>query len=82
MSGPADGYDPRHRYRVYRVDADGGRHEIASTGTKEGIGTTLVTLRAEQEWDDFDRIGVLDTEPRSRGRAGLWIVNPFAKGRR
>lgn len=70
--------DLANRYRIYRV-RDGEQQLIATTAEPEGIGTTLVTLAEEGEFEDA-AVGVLDTRGAPRG-SGVWIVSPYVCGR-
>lgn len=63
----------RERYRIYEVLAGGVRHLLATTGTKEGIGTCLVTFFEEGEITPGTNVGVLDGIERK------WIVNPYMR---
>jgi len=48
---------------------------LASTDTKEGVGTTIVTLWCDREFDrPGDRLGVMY---RREGKVGRWVVSPF-----
>lgn len=71
--------EPRHdgsdRFAIYAVDREGERHRIAFTDLR-GIGLTLSVLRNEGQITNDDRVGILDRFER------LWVVNPWAKGRR
>lgn len=65
-------------YRIYRVPASGELQEVAETPTKEGVGTALVTLGEEGEFEGCT-VGVMhkpfDDKP------GVWIANPFPPSR-
>jgi len=65
----------RQRYRIYAV-RDGESRLMATTPDEGGIGTALVTLAEEGEFEDA-AVGVLDTKGAPRG-SGVWIVNPYA----
>jgi hypothetical protein len=66
--------ESRERYRIVVV-RNGVQETVASTPTKEGIGTALVTLHSEGEFADA-RVGVLDTLAERHG----WIVSPYETG--
>ncbi len=68
--------DEDNRFRLYVVR--GGERRLLATGpTGESIGCALVTLKAEGEWTDEDRVGILDTLGRD-DVPGSWVVNPYA----
>lgn len=60
------------RYAIYALRA-GGHRRMAETSI-EGVGLCLLTLREENEFDQHDRIGILDRLART------WLVNPWARG--
>lgn len=63
--------DEKHRYGIYlRHPAEDAPYCVTS---KEGVGTTLVELRATGELEEGAPVGVLD----GYGEHG-WIVSPFA----
>lgn len=64
--------DERERYRIYRLDPDGGRTIVATCGSPEAIGVALVTLAGEGEFDGRP-VGILD------GVDERWLVNPWAR---
>lgn len=89
-------FDPRRRYRVYRVvpphqSARAGAigqttvasppQEIAGCEDYHGIGLMLVTLHEDGEFDGPESIGVMDTGPRQQGNPAVWLINPYARGR-
>lgn len=76
-------WDPRQRFRPYRVTARGEQEQIAYAGceTHDGIGCMLVTLKADGEFTEADRVGILDTVGWSTGEAAEWLVNPHATGK-
>lgn len=55
--------------RVHGID----RARLAET-SRDGIGTTLCTLREEEQISNDSRVGILDRQERT------WIVNPWARG--
>lgn len=63
-------------YLIYRVGRDSELNLIAETPTKEGVGTAIVTLAEEGEFQDC-ALGVLhrpfDDKP------GSWLINPFTR---
>lgn len=68
--------DEANRYRLYSVGRSGMR--LLATGPDgASIGTALVVLRAEGEFTEEDRVGILDTLARE-DLGGRWIANPFA----
>ncbi len=68
------------RFRLYRVRA-GEFSCVASTPDAGGVGLALVTLCAEGEIAETDRVGLLDTFPDGKpAPTGRWLVSPFAKG--
>lgn len=66
-----------HRFRIYRLRA-GELQPVATCPEEAAVGTALVRLHGEREFEGDDSVGVLDTitDP------GHWIVNPFTLGRR
>jgi hypothetical protein len=66
-------YMPEERYRIYRRR---GRTltQLATAPTAQAMGLAVVTLHEEGEWDDRDRVGVIDGDTRA------WVVNPFVSG--
>lgn len=64
-------------YRIY-VLRDGQPQLLGET-SKDGVGTALVTLFNDGEWNDDDRVGILFREHEDE--TGIWIVNPFGVGR-
>lgn len=65
------------RFHIYVV-RESEPCQLAST-SKEGIGTALVQLRADGEFDNGERVGILDRlQP---GDVGIWIINPWASGK-
>jgi len=72
-------FDPRQRFRPYRVTDDGDREWIAAAGceTELGIVPMLIQLHADGEYASSDHVGVLDTGPWRRGNPGRWVVNPY-----
>lgn len=71
-------YDPAMRYRVYRAaSAHMPQDEIAGCATKDAIGTMLVQLHADGEFNTNYGIGLLDTAGWARGETGTWIINPY-----
>lgn len=68
--------DPEQtRYRIYARRQ--GELELLAETSKEGIGTALVQLHEDGEFETGESVGVLD---RVEGRLGTWIVNPFTTG--
>lgn len=60
------------RYRIYRRK-DKALYLLATTD-EAGIGTALVTMGGEGEFDDC-RVGILDGETRT------WVLNPWSGSR-
>lgn len=58
------------RYAVYAVTGR-TRHRLAET-SREGVGLTIETLRADGDLTASSRVGVLDRETRD------WLINPWA----
>ena len=48
----------------------------ATAADAESIGVALVTLYGEHQWDEGDRVGILD------GTTGNWVINPWVSGDR
>lgn len=64
--------DEEHRYRLYAINGAGrALRVLAAAPDGAGIGTAMVTLAAEGEIEQVDRVGVLDAV------AGSWVVNPW-----
>ena len=69
--------DGEGEFRIYRVRSGYYPEIVATTDTKEGVGTTLITLGLEGEFEGCT-VGVM-----WRGHdaaTGEWIVNPYGKG--
>lgn len=61
-------------YRIYRVrGAQGVPELVATTDSKEGVGTALVTLGGEGEFEGCT-VGVMH---RPEEETGVWLVNPW-----
>lgn len=73
-------WDPRQRYRPYKISKDGEQTWVACAGaeTAAGMGTMIVTLKEDGEWEDHEAVGVLDTLRWAAGKPGEWIINPYA----
>lgn len=77
-------FDPRQRFRPYRIWPTGEREWIAGAGceTELGVVPMLVQLHADGEFTTLDHVGVLDTAGWRRGNPGRWAINPFPERRR
>jgi predicted mannosyl-3-phosphoglycerate phosphatase (HAD superfamily) len=75
-------FDPHFRYRLYCV-VEGRGVWVAGAGCadREAIGALIETMHDDGEITDTESIGLLDTEPWSRGLPGRWLINPYAKPR-
>lgn len=62
------------QYRVYRLTALGHLELIATCGTKEAVGTALVTLSEEDEFEGCT-VGVMYRPHEDK--PGRWLVSPF-----
>lgn len=63
-------------YRIYRLRSGGRPECIATTATKEGVGTALVTLGEEGEFEDATAGVMHRPDP---ALPGTWLVNPWPK---
>lgn len=68
---------PDERFHIYAVPPIGRRDNaprLLATTDRDGIGTALVTLADEGEFEG-SRIGVLERSPEEE--RGRWIINPY-----
>jgi hypothetical protein len=79
---PPDERSERSRYHLYRLRA-GELTSLATTDSPAGIGVMLCTLHEDGEFDrPDDSVGILDTGARGYDKPGVWLVHPFALGRK
>ncbi len=64
-------------YRLYVLE--GGVPQVICETSMDGLGLALSTMVAEGEITEGDRVGVL-YRPNEE-RPGIWLINPFGKGR-
>jgi hypothetical protein len=79
---PPDERSERSRYHLYRLRA-GELTSLATTDTPGGVGVMLCILHEDGEFDrPDDSVGILDTGARGYDKPGMWLVHPFALGRK